>query len=314
MTPTSLFETSALDEAIADNTLEALYPDSDGKPMAESTLQYQWIVYIKENLERLFVGMLEVFIAADLLWYPIKVKPSELPKESAEAEDGSLRIRVPQEAPDVMVVFGRPKGHRRSYRQWQEGNVAPQVVFEILSASNKTKAGMEAMDEKLAFYERHGVEEYYIYDPDERVLEAYIRDVRRDNDRLIPLGDRDLERWVSPRLQVRFEWRAGQVLGLFYPSGLPFRSFVELGEFADFQESQAKMAQGEAARAAQRAEEAEQRATQEAQRANQAEEQARAQMRLIAQNLRSTGLAVEAIAPILGLSEESVQGLLDAQG
>jgi Uma2 family endonuclease len=42
-------------------------------------------------------------------------------------------------APDVMVVFGRPKGERRSYRQWQEGNIAPQVVFEILSSGNTLK-------------------------------------------------------------------------------------------------------------------------------------------------------------------------------
>ncbi|MHC5772442.1 hypothetical protein [Nostoc sp.] len=26
-------------------------------------------------------------------------------------------------APDVMVVFGRPRGKRRSYRQWQEDNI-----------------------------------------------------------------------------------------------------------------------------------------------------------------------------------------------
>ena len=30
------------------------YPDSDGQPIAENTLQFQWIVTIKENLEALF--------------------------------------------------------------------------------------------------------------------------------------------------------------------------------------------------------------------------------------------------------------------
>lgn len=30
------------------------WPDSDGKPMAENTEQYQWLVKIKENLEILF--------------------------------------------------------------------------------------------------------------------------------------------------------------------------------------------------------------------------------------------------------------------
>jgi hypothetical protein len=31
-----------------------LFPDSDGKPMADNTEQYRWIVIIKENLEILF--------------------------------------------------------------------------------------------------------------------------------------------------------------------------------------------------------------------------------------------------------------------
>ncbi len=32
------------------------YPDSDGKPMADNTEQYEWIVKIKENLEILFAN------------------------------------------------------------------------------------------------------------------------------------------------------------------------------------------------------------------------------------------------------------------
>lgn len=50
-----------------------------------------------------------------LLWYPVESHPE---------------IRT---APDVLVVFGRPKGHRGSYKQWEEDNIPPQVVFEILS-------------------------------------------------------------------------------------------------------------------------------------------------------------------------------------
>ncbi len=52
-----------------------------------------------------------------------------------------------------MVAFGRPKGRRGSYRQWQEENIAPQVVFEILSPKN-TKA---EMSRKLEFYDTYRV-------------------------------------------------------------------------------------------------------------------------------------------------------------
>ena len=79
---------------------EIVYPDSDGQPMADNTKQFRWIVLIKENLEYLFVENEAVFVAGDLLWYPIEGRPD---------------IRV---APDVLVAFGRPKGDRGSYRQW----------------------------------------------------------------------------------------------------------------------------------------------------------------------------------------------------
>ncbi|MGI0493862.1 hypothetical protein ACN4EG_18930 [Alkalinema pantanalense CENA528] len=48
------------------------YPDSDGQPMADNTLQFQWIVTIKENLELLFANDANVFVAGDLLWYPVE--------------------------------------------------------------------------------------------------------------------------------------------------------------------------------------------------------------------------------------------------
>ncbi|KPA17210.1 hypothetical protein MHK_002632, partial [Candidatus Magnetomorum sp. HK-1] len=73
---------------------EIIYPESDGKPMADNTVQYKKIVMIKENLERLFANNENVFIAADLFWYTVK---------------GNIHKKL---APDVMVAFGRPKGDR----------------------------------------------------------------------------------------------------------------------------------------------------------------------------------------------------------
>jgi Uma2 family endonuclease len=87
--------------------------------MADNTKQFRWIVVIKENLELLFADNPQVFVAGDLLWYPV---------------EGDNAIR---QAPDAMVVVGRPKGNRGSYRQWEEGGVAPQVVFKILSPGNR---------------------------------------------------------------------------------------------------------------------------------------------------------------------------------
>jgi Uma2 family endonuclease len=73
---------------------DLLFPDSDGKPMADNTEQFRWIVTIKENLEIIFESQPDVFIAGDLLWYPLE------------------STLVAPMAPDVMVIFGRPKGKR----------------------------------------------------------------------------------------------------------------------------------------------------------------------------------------------------------
>lgn len=120
---------------IAADPEDALYPDSDGEPIAENTLQFEWIVTIKGNLDLIFADRGDVFVAGDLLWYPVH---------------GDPKIRT---APDALVAIGRPKGYRGSYRQWREGGIAPQVVFEVLSPGNR--AG--EMKEKFGFYERFGV-------------------------------------------------------------------------------------------------------------------------------------------------------------
>jgi Uma2 family endonuclease len=189
-------------EAIAP---EIDYPDSDGNPMAENTEQYRWIVIIKENLEIMYANDPNVFIAGDLLWYPV-------------------RHTQRRTAPDVMVAIGRPKGRRGSYRQWVEDNIAPQVAFEILSPSNKDSRGSDSLDEKFIFYETYGIQEYYIYDPDDLTLEGW----QRQGDRLIKISS--IGNWVSPLLGIRFYWAVGQELVLSRPDGQIFLSSIDLDD------------------------------------------------------------------------------------
>jgi Uma2 family endonuclease len=176
------------------------YPDQDGRPMSDNTLQFQWIVTIKEGLEAVFRDDPNVFVAGDLLWYPIEGDPT---------------IRT---APDTMVVFGRPKGHRGSYQQWREGGIAPQVVFEVLSPGNR----VGEMLRKFDFYREYRVEEYYIYDPEDGELEGW----RREGDRLREVAE--MNGWVSPRMKVRFALSEERELQLFGPDGRPFATYLEL--------------------------------------------------------------------------------------
>src|SRR5262249_25775618 len=51
------------------------YPQSDGQPMADNTLQFAWIVTIQGGLDALFHADPNVFVAGDLLWYPVEGNP-----------------------------------------------------------------------------------------------------------------------------------------------------------------------------------------------------------------------------------------------
>ncbi len=177
-----------------------VYPEDNGEPLAENTIQYRWIVTIHGNLAALFADRPDVFLAADLLWYPVEGRP----EISA--------------APDTMVVFGRPKGERRSYKQWEEDGLGPQVVFEVLSPSNR----FGPMLKKFQFYDEFEVEEYYLYDPETIELTAY----RREGEHLVEIPQPN--GWISPRLGIRFD--LAEELTILGPAGHPFATFQELHE------------------------------------------------------------------------------------
>ncbi|MDJ0508293.1 MAG: Uma2 family endonuclease [Crocosphaera sp.] len=206
-----------IDSLSVSNQSNIIYPDRDGNPMSDNTKQFRWIVVIKENLELLFADNPNIFVAGDLLWYPIQ---------------GNNKTR---QAPDVMIVFGRPKGDRGSYQQWLEDNVTPQVVFEILSPGNR----LLEMAKKFKFYEHHGVEEYYIYDPDKIDLQGWLR----NNGELTVIEE--MSAWVSPKLRIKFELTS-ETLEIFRPDGDKFLTFVELGKL---RENETKRADNEQRRA-----------------------------------------------------------------
>jgi Uma2 family endonuclease len=181
------------------------YPDSDGQPMSDNTLQFRWIVTIQGNLDDLYRDVPDVFVAGDHLIYPVKGDPKA------------------RQAPDVYVAFGRPKGDRGSYKVWEEGGVFPQVVFEVWSPHNRASA----MQKKFEFYEKHGAEEYYIVYPD---FPTHLDGWRRQNDKFAEIDPMD--GWVSPRLGVRFG-RTPEDIALYRPDGSPFLSFLEMAARAE---------------------------------------------------------------------------------
>ncbi|WP_448336779.1 Uma2 family endonuclease [Chloroflexus aurantiacus] len=231
-----------------------VYPDSDGMPIADNTRQFRAIVTIQGNLDAIFRERDDVFVAGDLLWYPVEGRPD---------------IR---RAPDVMVVFGRPKGDRGSYRQWEENGIAPQVVFEVISPGDT----LTELAAKLEFYDIYGVEEYYLYDPEHGDMSGW----QRIDGRLRVINE--LDGWVSLRLGITFK-RTDRGMQLYWPDGRPFLSFVEL-------QTQAEEERRRAEQERQRAEEERQRAEQERQRA----EEERQWAERLAVRLRALGIDPDA--------------------
>lgn len=156
---------------------EIEYPESDGEPLGENSLQVDWIVLLYNGLEAQYRDVDDVVVSADLFWYPVEGDPKTVT------------------AADVMVVFDRPRRPRPSYMQWREEGVAPQVTIEVCSPSN-SKKNLRATFE---FYDRFGVEEYYLIDPVKDTLQGW----QRKGGRLKKI--KSMAGWVSPRLGIRFQ-------------------------------------------------------------------------------------------------------------
>lgn len=212
---------------------EIIYSSTDGQPMADSTTQFDLMVKIQEGCESLFKKDPNVFVAADLLWYPVEGRNDIF------------------QAPDTMVIFGRPKGDRLAYLQFREDNISPQFVFEIRSYKDtQTK-----MDEKFSFYNRYGVEEYYVYelDEDEKKLSGWQR--MEGNLEVIE----QMRGWVSPRLGIRFELGENG-LEIYEPNGQKFLSHLELMEEIELNRQRRKQAAQISEQASQKAEQSAQKA------------------------------------------------------
>ena len=122
---------------------EIFYPESDGKPMAETDKHRNLLVELIESLKNFYAEDSEIYVTGDLFLYYLEGVPQECV------------------APDVMVCFGVPKKERRIYKLWEE-KVAPSIVIELASHSTY-KNDREG---KRDLYEFLGVKEYFIYNPE----------------------------------------------------------------------------------------------------------------------------------------------------
>lgn len=240
---------------------EIHYPETDGKPMAESDLHRDMMLYLIRLLQRFFAGQM-VYVSGNLLVY---------------YEQGNRYRSV---APDCFVVRGIDPHLRKTYKIWEEGK-APEVVFEVTSHSTQN----EDLGQKMGIYAQMGVQEYYLYDPTADYLQPSLRAFVLQGGGYVPmtpvrdevdLGDlavmpdpTEPPEFISPLLGLRITLDEGNQLHFYdLRDGKRLLSDEEARYAA---EAEAQSALRQAEHEAQRAEKEAQRATQADQRAAQVE-------------------------------------------
>jgi Uma2 family endonuclease len=142
------------------------YPDSDGKPMAETPVHLTEMINTLETLQDWFRDDPNVYLGANMFLY---------------YQEGDPRKAV---SPDVFVTKGIPKlPPRRVYKTWVEGR-PPDLVLEVTSASTSD----EDLKLKRELYETLGVDEYFLFDPLEEYLEPSFQGLRLERGRYAPIA------------------------------------------------------------------------------------------------------------------------------
>ena len=128
-------------------TEEELYPESDGKPIADTDLHVYWIIRIRDILKTHLSADPGTYLSGNIMMYDI---------------EGPMRTAV---SPDILVCFGIGQKFRRTYKVWEEGK-PPDFVMEF-SSKGIYRNDLEG---KMAHYARMRIPEYFIHDPDRRYL------------------------------------------------------------------------------------------------------------------------------------------------
>jgi len=147
------------------------YPESDGKPMAETDFQRAYLIYSVSVLDLYFQNQSDVYVSGNILIY---------------YEEGNPKACI---SPDVFVVLNQDKRKRRSYKVWEEGEKYPNFVLEITSKSTVN----EDQGSKKGLYAFWGVQEYFQYDPTGDYLKSRLQGFRLIEGNYFPIPEVPLD-------------------------------------------------------------------------------------------------------------------------
>ena len=208
-----------------------LYPESDGKPMAETERHFRELLKNFNRIENHFAHIPDVYVLGDMMMY---------------YEEGNPRKSI---SPDIFVAFGIGKKERRIYKIWEEGK-PPDFILEFASKGTYRND----LTRKVQLYAEIGIPEYFVYDVDRRYLPSPLLGFRLIGDDYVEIAS--LATGGLPSVTLGLEFHAlDDSLGIYDPEA----------------EAWLKTSAERAEDAEERAEDAEERANQEADARHKAE-------------------------------------------
>ncbi len=168
-----------------------IYPESDGKPMAETELHRDALINALIILIEAFKDKPDVCVSGNMMMYYVEGDP----KKSI--------------SPDVFVSFGIGKKLRRTYRVWEEGK-PPDFVLEFSSE----KTHRTDQNEKKLLYASIGVQEYFLYDPERQYLPTPLMGFRLVDGEYVPIPAGTDGSVMSVTLNLELRLR-GNILGFY---------------------------------------------------------------------------------------------------
>ena len=204
-----------------------MYPESDGKPIAETDLHIDAIYRMRQMLKAYFAENPDVYVSGNIMMYYVKGSPQQ------------------SVSPDILVSFGIGKKQRRTYKVWEEGK-PPDFVLEFSSKSTY----QNDLDDKMKLYAKIGISEYFLYDAERCYLPSSLMAFRLVDGEYVEIPQRPDGGFFSETLGLTFHL-LDDSFGIHDP---------DTEKWLQSAEERAEEADERAEKAGERAEEADERA------------------------------------------------------
>jgi Uma2 family endonuclease len=145
-------------------TIDPRFPDEDGRPMGDTDFHSDALIWLREALQDFLANWAGWYVASNIILYWDYDNPNN------------------RRDPDILVARDVGSHSRRSFRVWEEGTL-PCVLFEVASRTT----WRQDVGPKHNLYERLGVPEYFLFDPEYRYIKPALQGFRLKKGLYVPI-------------------------------------------------------------------------------------------------------------------------------